>query len=279
MLSVNLMFQSLSNEYMDIFFKYISFLITDIPLVIVLSYLYWCVSKKNGFKAGIVLLSSMQLNFILKNIFKLERPYVKDKRIINKDTDYGYGYSFPSNHSQIAATILTLFNKYFKLGKSLVYGSILVVLIALSRVYLGVHSVLDVLAGAFLGWLVCEILTPLINKIMEKKKYYILYLIGVLGIISGFVLGDEDGIKILNIYLGFVTGYLFEMKFINYIMPKKFSYRIINYLIGLIGVAIIYIFLNNAAKYLLIGAWVTFFAPCIFKVIRKESSYEPEENQ
>ena len=103
MLGINLFFQDIANPLLDKFFLYVSYLITDIPLVIVLCFIYWCVNKEKGLKIGFILLNSMMINFIVKDIFKVDRPYVKDSRIINKDIKYGYGYSFPSNHSQLAS--------------------------------------------------------------------------------------------------------------------------------------------------------------------------------
>lgn len=277
MLDINVFIQSFSNVYADTFFKYLSLLITDIPLVLVLSYIYWCVNKKNAFKAGVILLTSMQLNFILKNIFRIDRPYVKNENIINKDVEYGYGYSFPSNHSQISATILTLFNRYLNMGKYLILGIVLVFGIAFSRVYLGVHSVLDVACGLFFGWLISATLAPIVEKIMEKNKYLIL-LFAIFGLISGFLQKDHDGIKILLLFAGFVFGYFVEIKYIDYKIPKKFQYNIINYFAGIVGVALIYILIPGEIKYVFIGLWVTLLAPFVFSVIRKGKNYEHKEN-
>ena len=66
MLNINYFLQQGGNVYIDIFFKVISFLITDIPLVAVLSNVYWCINKEKAFKSGVILLNSMQINFILK---------------------------------------------------------------------------------------------------------------------------------------------------------------------------------------------------------------------
>ena len=188
MLNINYFLQQGGNVYIDIFFKVISFLITDIPLVAVLSYVYWCINKEKAFKSGVILLNSMQLNFIIKNIFKVERPYIKDKRIINKDIKYGYGYSFPSNHSQIASTVFFSLNNYFNTGKNRVYGFIFILIVALSRIYLGVHSILDVLAGLVIGYLCVKTFAFIADYAVDNKKYFILYLLLITGVVSAFTL-------------------------------------------------------------------------------------------
>lgn len=268
MLIINQLLQQHSSLFADCFFKAVSFLMTDIPIVIVLSYIYWCINKDKAFKAGIILLSSMQINFLIKNIFKVDRPYVKDKSIINKDVKYGYGYSFPSNHSQMSSTILFSVKEYFSIKKGYIFGIIFICLVAASRMYLGVHSILDVIVGLVLGYVICKLIAPLIDKIILTKKYYLLYLFAILGILGTLLFGDKDSLKILLLYFGFVTGYLCEIKFIDYKIPKKLYHNIINYIIGILGVALIYIFLIDSLKYFAIGIWITLGAPFVF--IRKD---------
>ena len=88
------------------------------------------------------------LNIILKLIFMRDRPY--ELMIINES-----GYSFPSGHAMAALGfygfiiyLIWHFNlsKNTKIIFSLLLG-ILIVLIGLSRIYLGVHYASDVLAG------------------------------------------------------------------------------------------------------------------------------------
>ncbi len=274
MLFINTFLQQNSNVFFDLFFKYVSLVITDIPIILILSYIFWCVDKNKSFKAGVILLSGMQFNFIFKNIFRIERPYVKDNKIVNKDPDYGYGYSFPSNHTQISSTITFLIKRYFSVKKLFAYLIVFTIAVAFSRVYLGVHTVIDVFFGFLIGYLTVILMSPLVDYIMEKKKYFLLYVISVLGIISGIVMKDHDGLKIFLVYIGFITGYLFEIKHIDYKIPLKLKFKILNYILGISGVAIIYIFINNDIKYLLIGVWVSFVAPFIFKLLGKGTKYE-----
>lgn len=274
MLNINCFLQQYSNAYTDTFFKIISFLITDIPLVVVLSYIYWCINKNKAFKSGIILLNSMQLNFILKDIFKIERPYIKDGRIINKDIKYGYGYSFPSNHSQMSSTIFFSIKNYFNIKKNYIYGYIFIILVALSRMVLGVHSIVDVITGLIMGYLSVKLFSVVADRAVDDKKYYLLYILLIFGIISSFIFKDKDGFKILLLYFGFITGYIIETKYTGYEIPKKLSAKIINYITGIIGVAIIYIFIGNVFKYLIIGIWITLVAPFIFHLFNKKGKSE-----
>ncbi|MEH7273925.1 phosphatase PAP2 family protein, partial [Neobacillus vireti] len=97
------------------------------------------------------------LNLLLKNLFERERPNIN--RIIEAD-----GFSFPSGHSMGSMTYygflgyLVLRSKrrpFSKLGLGILL-SLVILLIGISRVYLGVHYPSDVLAGLIAGsvWLV-----------------------------------------------------------------------------------------------------------------------------
>ena len=279
MLKINLFLQSISSPFWDFIFITISNLITDIPLVITLCVIYWCINKEKGIKIGFILLNGMQFNFIIKDIFKVERPYVKNSKIINKDIEYGYGYSFPSNHSQISSSFLFSFARYFSISKVFIPSLILVLMICFSRVYLGVHSILDVSVGFILGITFVKVLGNIIDKIIESKKYYLAFLFLILGIIGMFVFKNEDSFKITSIYFGFLTGFLIENKYIDYKIPQKTKYKVINFIIGISGIALIYIFSPDILKYFLIGLWVTLPAPWLFKITERIIENDNRKNK
>ena len=106
-------------------------------LIIFLLYYY----NKINYNNLVLLIFGQILIYLIKNIVKKKRPFIIDKSIKNLETMYIDEYSFPSCHT---------FNAFllFYILKS---NSIIPYLVALSRVYLGVHYFSDVIVGAILS--------------------------------------------------------------------------------------------------------------------------------
>jgi membrane-associated phospholipid phosphatase len=89
--------------------------------------------------------------YLLKMGFGRMRPLEEIAYIIEKS------YSFPSAHAAIAVAYIGFFLFYLKQRQSLrkttmVIGLVLMTLIGLSRIYLGVHYLSDVIGGIAIGF-------------------------------------------------------------------------------------------------------------------------------
>jgi undecaprenyl-diphosphatase len=133
-----------------------SLFLTTITIVMVIWFLThrW---RREGWLLGITMLGAAVLNTTLKLTFQRARPEPFFDLLAPKS------YSFPSGHSLASfcffgalATVLTarIENKRINFVTWLVSG-LMVLLIGLSRIYLGVHYTTDVLAGyaAALIWI------------------------------------------------------------------------------------------------------------------------------
>lgn len=102
-------------------------------------------------------------NLFMAKIFFRSRPFINHN--VNKLVrDPWTIKSFPSDHASIAFTISTII--YLHNPKTGLFLFPIAFLIAISRVYVGVHYPLDVLIGMFIG----IILAYFINKFFSKLK-------------------------------------------------------------------------------------------------------------
>jgi len=111
--------------------------------------LYWCLDITLGIRIGLILLVSGGINAILKQGFLSPRPFWVSSQV--QGLSEGTSFGFPSGHAQNAASIWGLLA--LSLNKRWVKTIALVgiLLIGLSRVFLGVHFLHDVLAGWLVG--------------------------------------------------------------------------------------------------------------------------------
>lgn len=112
------------------------------------------------------------INQVLKFIVKRPRP--SDLFLIVET-----GYSFPSGHSMVSLSfyglLIYFIYKYFKNKKLKIFLitllSLIIVSIGISRVYLGVHFVSDVISGFLLSLSYLIIFIKVINKFILKESY------------------------------------------------------------------------------------------------------------
>lgn len=109
-------------------------------------FVFWCVNKKWGYRFMILGLSGTALNQLLKAIFLIPRPWVLDPSfsIVEAAREAADGYSFPSGHTQSAAAVFGTLAVWLNKKWSTALCIALILLVGFSRMYLGVHTPLDV---------------------------------------------------------------------------------------------------------------------------------------
>lgn len=128
------------------FFSWITHLGDGVLVALVLFVLYWCVDKRLARKIGLAVAFGGLLNGILKASFFVPRPWVRDSsfQAVEAAKARATGYSFPSGHvSNAVCGYGTLAAGAKKWTVRLLFGG-LILLVAFSRMYLGVHTPLDV---------------------------------------------------------------------------------------------------------------------------------------
>ncbi|MDR2210125.1 MAG: phosphatase PAP2 family protein [Spirochaetaceae bacterium] len=110
---------------------------------------YWCINEKKGCRLALLVIFSAWLNGALKTLLRKPRPYFLDPSV-GKITAAGYG--LPSGHSQLSLTFwaAALTGPLGK-GRAWLVTGLITLIIAFTRLYLGVHFPTDVLGGWFLA--------------------------------------------------------------------------------------------------------------------------------
>lgn len=138
----------------DNFFAFLTQIAVPLYIILVPLYIYWAIDKKKGLFIYCTYELANYINALLKSTFSVYRPWVRDSRVKPLDSvmSGATGYSFPSGHSTNAGSIyLPLAHKYHK-HKLLVFMCILMVALTMfSRNFVGVHTLVDVFGGMFIG--------------------------------------------------------------------------------------------------------------------------------
>ena len=131
---------------------------------------FWCVDKKRGYLVMAVGFMGTVANQFLKLLCRVPRPWVLDENftVVGDAKEAAGGYSFPSGHSQnavgtLGAVALTDKKRWIK-----VICVAFMALVPFSRMYLGVHTLADVLVGSGMALALVWGLYPVIFKCGDK---------------------------------------------------------------------------------------------------------------
>ena len=218
-------------------------------IVIAMIYL-WCMDKFDAYYLLFVGFCGTQLNQLLKVTFKIPRPWLRDPSLspLKSAIPAATGYSFPSGHTQSAVgtfgTIAVTSKKCFV--KIIVVA--LALLVAFSRMYLGVHTPADVLVSLAIAILLTAVF-GLIFKFAPKTKRTMRIIFAVLiplftiqAIILTFTLDISDAellsglkttYKMLGCLVGMLTVYELDEKYIHFSTKAPFIIQILKVVIGL----------------------------------------------
>ncbi|VAW97389.1 hypothetical protein MNBD_GAMMA19-1121 [hydrothermal vent metagenome] len=154
--------QTLSNPGFDLFFAWISqdLLFSTPVLLAVMVFLSWRFGK-DGFKFWLLTIVFIslgdQIGAVLKDLIGQPRPCAELGSVVRQvDTVFSINCSrklngMPSNHA-LNFFLFVTFSSYMLRWRGWVVGfGLLAILVALSRVYLGVHYPSQILVGALIG--------------------------------------------------------------------------------------------------------------------------------
>lgn len=224
-------FQSISNPFFDIFFETTTILGEDLLIIPLIALIYWGINKRFGEYVGFAIFTSYLLNNALKDLFQFKRPIGEEGIRVLREHTAG-GYSFPSGHSQGAAAFWGAIAIYLKDKRVYFACAVIIILVGISRMYLGVHYPKDVVAGITIGVLVAFAAYYLYSRIDNKIMLY--FIVFLMFIPALFYARSPDFVKAFGTYSGFFLGIVIEKKFVNFTTEIHIIKKIIRISIGVI---------------------------------------------
>lgn len=282
--------QSIRFPLLDIFFKTITLLGSEEFYLIFFPILFWSLDIKLGYKLGLIFLFSAYLNQSLKELFAQPRP-VELKAGLNLIEEGGYG--LPSGHAQMAMVIWGGLALIVKRSWFLLMAVLLILLIGLSRIYLGVHFPTDVFAGWLLGALTLTAVL-LLRRLISRIKLKPLPLVIGINLITAAVMVFQYNRVITSLiaaFWGFTLGLIWCRSIYSFNPAAAvIRQKLLRLPLGLVLLFILYILfklifpgegspfyvLFRFLRYGILGFWISFGAPFLFKALHFQEEAQPD---
>lgn len=243
---VMLFFQSIRVPAVSFIAEALSFLGESTWAVALILFIYLVLDKRTGFALATLNMTTHVANNTLKAIFRVPRPWVKfSDEIVPLRQSTATGYSFPSGHSAGAGSLYYGLYKTYKNKVVRVLCIALLILIPLSRIYLGVHWPLDVIVGLAIGIFISSFVENFRNVYDNLSTFRKLFLI-LSPILTFLALVDavliDLGILDSTLYKDLATSFIglgavyfasyLERRYINFTHKKGILMRALCYLLS-----------------------------------------------
>jgi membrane-associated phospholipid phosphatase len=296
--------------WLEIPMRFLSFLGDENFFFMILPLLYWSVDARLGLRVAFILITSNFLNSFFKLVFASPRPYWVSTQVnpITVETTFG----IPSGHAQNAVALWGIIADGLRRRWSWVAALTLAFLIGFSRLYLGLHFAGDVVAGWLIGGLLLIAFMTLWNPVSAwianqtlASQIVIAFIVSLIVIglgawqvtrLDGYVMSQEwidnalragvapDPVSMENILtsagtlFGLAAGLAWTASRGGYQAEGPLMSRILRYIIGLIGILILWrglgvifprdenllSYLLRYFRYTLVGFWISAAAPWLF---------------
>ena len=233
---------SVRNPVLDTVMSGVTYFGSEIAFMAAALLLFWGIDKPQGYYLFFVGAVGTICNQFLKLAFRIPRPWVLDPefQIVEAARADATGYSFPSGHTQnVVGTTASIFacrkEKWVR-----IVCVVLMLLVPFSRMYLGVHTPLDVSVAFVTALALAAALYPAFRTEQRAKKATPWLLLGALALCGGYLLyaaaqarcnwpaGSEDlsnithGLK--NAYT--MTGALLGFLVVHFVDEKKLHFDV-----------------------------------------------------
>ena len=294
--------EGIRTPFLDSFFSVVTHLGEETFFIVLGIIFFWCIDKKEGYYILSVGFIGTIINQFLKLLFRIPRPWVRDKNftIVESARSEATGYSFPSGHTQSSVGVFGSIARYEKAKWLRAVCIAICILVPLSRLYLGVHTPLDVGVSLGISLVLIFGLFPFIQNCFEdtnKMRILFMGMIILSVLYCAFVNfynfpkdtdaenlshGVANAFKLLGCTLGVWIGFEVDRKYINFETKGNFLCQVLKFVVGLIPILAIkeglkYPFdllfgesyIADGIRYLILVIFVVCIWPLTFNWFRK----------
>ena len=243
--------QSIASDGLTFIVELITMVGEEYIAIFILSAIYLLFNKRIAQKIIFEIAVAQSLNGLIKNFIQEPRPHQMASDVI--DMRHAEGYSFPSGHSQMTGVWLNglaiEIDKAKKVKWPYYVANVLLVLVMMSRMYLGQHFLVDVICCGLLGVGCAFLMSYLYDTYESKGKLNVLYqmvcLIYVPFALYFMITCGKYGefgysfFKMFGLLIGVSLAYGFEKKYVNFtydIPVWKKVVRILGAVVVILGV-------------------------------------------
>jgi len=264
-------FQSMSRPWLDQVAVLITHLGSHYAYMVILLFIYWCVDRQVGRRLVSVVLASFWFNGMVKEYLIMPRPDPNLVRHLVTETSPG----FPSGHAQGAMTMWGYLAVAFRRRWLTVLCVALILLVGVSRLYVGVHFPGDVLGGWLFGFLFVAGFEWLVrrgvgSRLSVRMKMLLLFVVPLV-LLPLYQTGTAE------LILGFAIGFLTSDLLAGYIAPFRervpWPQQVAKLVIGYVGFFVLLVLhmlfvpvgIPSVLGYSIMTLWITLGAPLVFR--------------
>ena len=240
---------------MDTFMSLITHLGSETLFMVIAITVFWCVNKRHGYYLLAVGFVGTLINQALKLLYRIPRPWVRDPNftIVESARADATGFSFPSGHTQSVVGTMGGVARFTKRVWLRIVCIVIAALVALSRMYLGVHTPQDVLVSLVIAVVLVFILYPVVERSAYVPKamlrlllvmvalsvVYLLYFTLIFTVPTGMEMGDnlahglESGWKMLGCTVGITIAWWLDEKYIHFETEAVWYAQVVKVVVGL----------------------------------------------
>ncbi|MBN1937314.1 MAG: phosphatase PAP2 family protein [Anaerolineae bacterium] len=278
--------QSWRSPFWDALFKLITDSSNEKFLLVLVPIILWCIHKELGIGLTYIALSAFYVNGALKTLFHIPRPYATAFSDLNQKLvplRYEESFSWPSNHAQNSTVMWGYLAYRVKKGWFVALMAVLVLLVGFSRMYLGVHTCIDVISGWTVGAVCLGVglwIEPQARARWRRLSLARQIALSVIApVLLTLIVPVEDTTMSTGALMGLSIGFVLEGRYVRFMVSGVWWKRVLRAVVGLLILSPVYPGLSALAPdvdapwlaialrfacYALAGSLMAFVTPWLF---------------